>query len=198
MNTGILGYTRGAGMAFIAALLLLGSCAAYYNSSSSMLPEYGMFDVIDVVKCRPDDLRRNDVVMYRNPATGRDYFHRLVALPGDEFRIENGAVVLNGDPSADRHGIGRTMYPDNAARLNGTVPPGKCIVLGDNREFSYDGRYWGYLPLTDVVGRAGKVNAPIKSFLLRTRYILLAGKKEKDWNDRARAFVESERRRKTR
>jgi signal peptidase I, bacterial type len=125
--------------------------------------------------------RRGDVVVLRNPDGGTvPFVKRLIGLPGDAVEIRDGVLHVNGAEQAseflppvegpDGHpvlvGTERLsgtphpvrLLPDhpNAVRSWGpmVVPEGEVLVLGDNRDESRDGRYFGTRPIGDLLGRA--------------------------------------------
>lgn len=113
-------------------------------------------------------VRRGDVVVFRFPEDPRrDFIKRCVGLPGDEVRIVDKALYINGleidDTSYTYHTDDR-VYPDSrflspAFRRRDnygpeTVPPDHLFCLGDNRDNSNDSRFWGPVPLRYVKGRA--------------------------------------------
>ena len=78
-------------------------------------------------------VERGDIVAFLYPEDVRQtYVKRIIGLPGDRIRIENGQVVRNGEV---------------------VVPPGMLFALGDNRDNSADSRYWGFVPRECVVGK---------------------------------------------
>jgi signal peptidase I len=108
------------------------------------------------------DIERGDIVIFTPPVESekhKDYIKRCIALPGDEFHIDNGSVYINGEKQDEPYTLGKPTDYDhfNISRHNsieGVVPEGKIIVLGDNRTNSSDGRYFGYLDIEAVKGRA--------------------------------------------
>jgi signal peptidase I len=92
------------------------------------------------------------------------YIKRLVGLPGDTLEIKSYALYRNGQPITGAAAFGRNarregLYPGYqnvgglAAGNSMTVPEHSFLALGDNSANSKDGRYWGYVPAKDVVGR---------------------------------------------
>jgi signal peptidase I len=80
---------------------------------------------------------------------------RIVALPGERVEVRQGHVIIDGtmidEPWASfRSGTGPPLAPTR-------VPPGKVLVLGDNRGNSRDGRVFGFVAVEDVIGRATAV-----------------------------------------
>ncbi len=104
-------------------------------------------------------VKRGDIVIFRPPTDeDKDYIKRVIAVPGDDFEIKNGRVYINGKAQDEPYvkGITRTFnfMPDKSNEIQGIVPPGKVVVLGDNRENSQDSRYFGYLNINRIKGKA--------------------------------------------
>ncbi|HOK02982.1 MAG TPA: signal peptidase I [Spirochaetota bacterium] len=108
------------------------------------------------------DIQRGDIVIFTPPIEKekhKDYIKRCIALPGDEFHIKDGYVFINGQKLDEPYTLGKiTDYRDFPLTKNnnieGIVPEGKVIVLGDNRTNSSDSRYFGYLDITAIKGKA--------------------------------------------
>jgi len=104
---------------------------------------------------------RGDIVVFIYPEDrSKDFIKRLVGLPGDTIEIRDKKILLNGLPWSDTHGV----YVDNAI-IPGAVQPrdnfgpvkipeGSIFVMGDNRDESYDSRFWGFVNMKDVLGKA--------------------------------------------
>ena len=84
----------------------------------------------------------------------------MIGLPGDTIEVRDKKVYVNGEPlkalyenipirsSSPRQGKVR----DNFGPI--TVDPGHCFVMGDNRDQSYDSRFWGLVPIKNIKGKA--------------------------------------------
>jgi signal peptidase I len=103
--------------------------------------------------------QRGDIVIFRPPhETDKDYIKRLIALPGDKFEIIKDSVYINGEKTDEPYTKGITTYSyfgeSATGSIEGIVPAGKVIVLGDNRQNSQDSRYFGYLDIDKIKGKA--------------------------------------------
>jgi len=105
--------------------------------------------------------KRGDIVVFIYPEDrSKDFIKRLIGLPGDVIEIRNKNILLDGLPWSDAHGVyvdsliipGSVQPRDNFGPV--TVPEGSLFVMGDNRDESYDSRFWGFVPMKDVLGKA--------------------------------------------
>jgi signal peptidase I len=132
---------------------------AYKIPSGAMEPTLLIGDDILVNK-RLRNPQRGDVIVFIFPADRtKEFVKRVVAVGGDSIEIRNGATSLNGQPMTEAHARFEIASGDRSAtspRDNFgpvTVPAGKLFVMGDNRDRSYDSRFWGFVDQTDVEGR---------------------------------------------
>lgn len=168
---------------FLALLIRSFIVQAFKIPSGSMLPTLQVGDHILVSKLHyglrlpyPFEFpvvewgapQRGDIVVFVYPKdTSKDFIKRVVAVGGDEVRIHDKQLFVNGvaDDSAYAYlaNPGRIVrgprdnYP--APRPDGTldrivVPDGKLFVMGDNRDHSHDSRFWGYVDARAVKGKA--------------------------------------------
>ena len=107
------------------------------------------------------DPKRGDIVVFIYPQDrSKDFIKRVIGLSGDKIEIKNKTIYVNGRPYQDKHGVyvdqyvipGALQPRDNFAPV--TVPPHSIFVMGDNRDQSYDSRFWGPVDLKDVMGKA--------------------------------------------
>jgi len=96
--------------------------------------------------------RRQQMIIFRAPIPGpdQDFIKRLIGLPGDQLEIRQGVVMINGSPLAEPYRNGPPNPADNYGPV--TVPAHSYFALGDNREDSFDSRYWGYVPESNILG----------------------------------------------
>ncbi len=113
-------------------------------------------------------IRRGDVVVFKFPEDPtRDFIKRVIGLPGETVEIRDKTVLVDGKALEEPYARFidtplRKDDPEYGLRVESarvpfgpeTVPEGKLFVLGDNRDNSRDSRYWGYLPIDQVKGRA--------------------------------------------
>jgi signal peptidase I len=152
------GRTAGRWLSPLAALLVLlvaGSVTGLLPvqvmrvDSGSMAPGIGTGDLM-VVERVAGPAGRRDVVAVPHPQTGALLVKRVVALGGDQVAIEDGVLVVDGEPVCEP-----AIDP---SRLDGvwfgpvTVPAGEIFLLGDDRGSSIDSRDFGTVPAADVAG----------------------------------------------
>jgi signal peptidase I len=94
---------------------------------------------------------RQQIVVFRAPLPGNpDYIKRLIGLPGDQVEIRRGVVYINGSKLNEPYRAAPPSVVDDYGPV--TVPAGEYFVMGDNRDDSYDSRYWGFVPHANIVG----------------------------------------------
>ncbi len=124
-------------------------------------------------------VERGDIVVFHHPLPHPFLVKRVIGLPGDRLRIDNGRVAINGilldepyaafepvPPNPLRDSFPGRIYTDpqvdptwwrqmQSLTTNGelTVPEGQYFVLGDNRNHSEDSRYWGFVSRSQIVAR---------------------------------------------
>jgi len=103
------------------------------------------------------------VVFHAPPSPNQDYIKRIIGLPGDTVRIENGAVFVNQRPLEEDY---ISAPPDYLGEWE--VPQDSIFVLGDNRNSSSDSHEWGFVPVKNIVGKAVVVYWPLKELKVLT------------------------------
>jgi signal peptidase I len=105
--------------------------------------------------------KRGDVVVFIYPEDrSKDFIKRVIGVGGDTIEIRNKKIFLNGLPYHDGHGVytddfvipGAIQPRDNFGPFK--IPPGALFTMGDNRDQSYDSRFWGVVDSKDVLGKA--------------------------------------------
>jgi signal peptidase I len=104
---------------------------------------------------------QGDVVVFRFPKDRSvDYIKRVIGTPGDTVEIRDKKVIVNGKPIVDSHAhISSTTILDTKSSPRDNmgpilVPEDRIFVMGDNRDNSYDSRFWGFVDQNDVLGKA--------------------------------------------
>jgi signal peptidase I len=135
--------------------------------------------------------KRGDIIIFKYPPYPReDYVKRVVGVAGDEVMVKGGQLMINGrpvpreyvEPYAGPSGSGacesfdlytetldhtahsmllchRSHLDDNFGPVK--VPEGSVFGMGDNRDNSADSRYWGFIPLDNIKGRALFIHLPL-------------------------------------
>ncbi len=103
--------------------------------------------------------QRGDIVVFIFPKDKKkDFIKRVVGAPGDTVEIRRKKIYINGELWDDSHGVYRDaevtgLVPrDNFGPV--VVPPEHVLVMGDNRDRSYDSRFWGFVPFNQIKGKA--------------------------------------------
>jgi signal peptidase I len=125
------------------------------------------------------DIHRNDIAVFFSPEEpGLFLVKRIIGIPGDRIHLRDGAVYRNGEklvePYAQHKLANFDPYRDNfpsvppwdirnekwkqemPSHIEGddiVVPADSYFAMGDNRDNSYDSRYWGFVPRKNVIGR---------------------------------------------
>ena len=104
--------------------------------------------------------QRGDIIVFKFPKDEtRDFIKRVIGLPGDLLEVKRQKVYINNKPYKDIHAR-HTDSPSDSPLVPRDdfgpilVPDGHVFVMGDNRENSQDSRYWGYLNVKKIRGKA--------------------------------------------
>ena len=105
--------------------------------------------------------KRGDVIVFVYPLDpSKDFIKRVIGVEGDTVNLVSKKLYINGSEVPDPHAVykedsgysSEVQKRDNFGPI--TVPKGSLFVLGDNRDRSLDSRFWGFVPLEDVRGKA--------------------------------------------
>jgi signal peptidase I len=103
---------------------------------------------------------RGDTVVFWYPEDrNKSYIKRVIGIPGDRIRIDEGQVYVNGQPMTEPYVP--IEYRDRVSRPERVIPPDNYFVLGDHRSSSNDSRAWGYVPRDLIYGKAVFVYWPL-------------------------------------
>ncbi len=127
------------------------------------------------------EIKHGDIIVFISPAQpGLYVVKRIIGVPGDHLHLRDGVVYRNGQPLSETYVIHNgsvSPYRDNFPAISPAmagaqvtkewqltlpshvvgddlvVPPDSYFGMGDNRDVSYDSRYWGFIPRDNVIGR---------------------------------------------
>jgi signal peptidase I len=159
------------GALLIAFLIKTFLFQAFYIPSESMTPTLQVGDrvLVNKLSYRLHDVNRGDIVVFEAPegqgtSAVKDLVKRVIGLPGERVEFGDGDVFIDGELLEEPYlADGETTAPSNAAFSDRCEPPAEdnvCVVpadsvlvLGDNRNESKDGRVFGPIDESDIVGR---------------------------------------------
>jgi signal peptidase I len=102
---------------------------------------------------RLEPIQRGDVVVFRYPRdTSKSYIKRVIAVPGDRVRIDDGLLYVNGRQVTEDYVPSK--YEDLRSYAETVVPAHSYFVLGDHRNLSNDSRDFGPVDERFIYGKA--------------------------------------------
>lgn len=128
------------------------------------------------------DPTRGDIVVLYSPHDGVRLLKRVVGVPGDRIEMKDNRLIVNGTgalykdtATRDRNSMVLLETVDRREHLVAvssghtssatfgpvTVPAGQYLVMGDNRDNSFDSRYFGFVPRSEILGRATRIVASV-------------------------------------
>jgi signal peptidase I len=108
-------------------------------------------------------IHRGDVVVFVYPVDrSKDFIKRVIGVEGDVMEIRKKTVFINGKRIQDSHANFEEGLTEDGVQVRDNfgpivVPPHHIFVLGDNRDRSYDSRFWGFVDLNDIKGKAFQI-----------------------------------------
>ncbi|MFZ2447725.1 MAG: signal peptidase I [Syntrophobacteraceae bacterium] len=107
------------------------------------------------------DPKRFDIVVFQYPVDpSKDFIKRVIGLPGDTVQIKDKRVFVNDQPLTEPYTsfTDHKILPANSSPRDNmgplVVPPNSLFVMGDNRDESYDSRFWKFVDVSDLKGEA--------------------------------------------
>lgn len=126
--------------------------------------------IVDKLSYKFSNPQRGDIVVFSptKELQKEDYqdafIKRIIALPGEQVALKNGKVYINNQPLSENAYLSPSQQTEVNVCTSGpqppflaksvTIPPDSYLVLGDNRNSSYDSRCWGVVPRENIIGRA--------------------------------------------
>lgn len=131
---------------------------AFRIPSGAMMPTLLSGDHILVDKTiSGEEVRKGDLIVFRFPKDpNKSFLKRVIGLPGDTIEIRKKQLIINGEEIEENYIIHEDDKNDMDDRDNFgplTIPSKSLFVLGDNRDKSFDSRFFGVLSYDDLIGR---------------------------------------------
>lgn len=128
--------------------------------SDSMFPTLQIGDrvVVEKVSYHFHTPMAGDIIVFDPPpqlqalgfSSDQAFIKRVIGLPGQTIRVEGGRVYINDRPLKEPYIAAPPDYQFPTQR----IPEGQVFVMGDNRNNSNDSHRWGFLPQSNIIGRA--------------------------------------------
>lgn len=128
---------------------------------NSMLPNFvnGENLLTNKIIYRFREPYRGDVIVFKSPQNPKiDYIKRIIALPGEKIKLENGHFYINDKLLDESSYLPPNTYTQGGHFINEgksiDIPVNYYFVCGDNRPHSSDSREWGLIHKKDIIGKA--------------------------------------------
>jgi signal peptidase I len=125
---------------------------------ASMVPTFKdkNYLIVDEISYHLGDPKRGDVVVFHPPQNPSVYYiKRVIGLPGETVVIKNGIVTIKNKENPEGMILEEPYVSEiGTTTLTKEIGPLEYFVMGDNRPYSSDSRYWGALPRDHIEGRA--------------------------------------------
>jgi signal peptidase I len=138
----------------------------------------------------PEAPTRGDIIVFPSPVDSIDLVKRVVAIAGDNLVVRDGRFILNGkeldyeyvgkswdgsdvyieDLMGVKHFVQFDQLSPGIRSFEISIPKGHFFPMGDNRDHSADGRYFGPVPYTALRGRAGNLFYSVKDSFIDLRW----------------------------
>lgn len=126
--------------------------------------------IVDKLSYKFSNPQRGDIVVFSPTKELQQeqyqdaFIKRIIGLPGEQVALKNGKVYINNQPLPENTYLSPSQQTVVNVCTSGpqppflaksvTIPPNSYLVLGDNRNSSYDSRCWGVVPRENIIGRA--------------------------------------------
>ena len=108
---------------------------------------------------------RGDIVIFRFPDDEtQKYVKRVIGLPGEKVTIEDAKIYINDSETPLKEDYLKEIWTEATGPFEFEVPKDSYLVLGDNRNDSYDARYWDhtYVSKDKIIGKAYFIYYPFQ------------------------------------
>lgn len=142
-------------------------------TGNSMIPT--LFSGDRILVSTISNIERFDTLVFNDPSANT-VVKRVIGLPGEEIRYTNDQLFINDEPVDEpflediESGILTSNYlytQDEDSEEAATVPDGHYFLMGDNRRFSFDSRFYGSIDETNIIGEVKFVFYPFDRMQLK-------------------------------